>query len=102
VESNGPIPAPLIDAAWKGQPRLFEPCIEEAPPLPTRTVRLFIDLRLDARGVLTKVDTKVPPEWPEVGPCLAERIRGVRFPKPPRPEPTTAKIQLVVSMSGKS
>jgi tetratricopeptide (TPR) repeat protein len=102
VESNGPIPAPLIDAAWKGQPRLYEPCFEEAPALATRTVRLVIDIRLDARGVLTRVDAKVPAEWPEAQTCLTDRTRGVRFPKPPRPEPTTAKIQLVVSMSGKS
>ena len=102
VESTGPLAAPLIDAAWKSQPRLYEPCFEEAPLLPTRTVRLVIDLRLDGRGVPTKVDAKAPPEWPEAASCLVDRTRGVRFPRPPRPEPTTAKIQLVISMSGKS
>jgi tetratricopeptide (TPR) repeat protein len=102
AESDGPLAAPMLDAAWKGQPRLFEPCFEEAPPLSTRTVRLFIDLRLDGRGVLTRVDAKIPPDWPvEVATCLTERTRSVRFPKPPRPEPTTARLQLVVSMSGK-
>lgn len=102
AESDGPLAAPMLDAAWKRRPRLFEPCFEEAPALSTRTVRLFIDLRLDGRGVLTKVDAKVPDQWPaEVASCLAERIRSVTFPKPSRPEPTTARLQLMVSMSGK-
>ena len=74
VESEGPIPAPMLDAAWKGRPRLFEPCFEEAPALPTRTVRLIIDLRIDGRGVLTKVDATVPPEWPDAARCLMDRI----------------------------
>ena len=102
TESEGPIPAPMLDAAWKGQRRLFEPCIEEAPALPTQTVRVHIDLKLDGRGVLTKVDAKTPAAWPEAASCLEDRIRGgVRFPKPTRPAPTTARLELVVSMTGK-
>jgi len=103
TESEGPIPAPMLDAAWKGQRRLFEPCIEEAPPLSTQTVRVHIDLALDGRGVLTKVTAKTPPAWPEAATCLEDSIRrGVRFPKPTRPAPTTARLELVVSMTGKS
>ena len=103
AESEGPIPAPMLDAAWKGQRRLFEPCFEEAPALADPTVRLSIDLRLDGRGVLTKVAAKVPPEWPEAASCLEDRLRrGVRFPRPSRPEPTRAQLELVVSMSGRT
>jgi hypothetical protein len=102
TESEGPIPAPMLDAAWKGQRRLFEPCLEEAPGLATQTVRVHIDLKLDGRGVLTRVIAKTPPAWPEAAACLEDRIRrGVRFPKPTRPAPTTARLELVVSMTGK-
>ena len=102
TETDGPIPAPLLDAAWKGQRRLFEPCFEEAPPLGTNTTRLTIDLRLDGRGVLTRVTAKAPPEWPETAACLEDRLRrGVRFPRPTRPEPTRAQLELVVSMNGR-
>ncbi len=71
--------------------------------LSTQTVRVHIDLKLDGRGVLTKVTAKTPPAWPEAAACLEDSIRrGVRFPKPTRPAPTTARLELVVSMTGKS
>jgi tetratricopeptide (TPR) repeat protein len=102
VETEGPMPAPLLDAVWKGQRRLFEPCFEEAPALPSPTLRLSIDLRFDGRGVLTKVQAKAPPEWPDTPACLEQRLRGVKYPRPSRPDPTTARLELVLSMVGKS
>jgi tetratricopeptide (TPR) repeat protein len=99
VKAEGPLPAPLIDAAWKSQPRLLDPCFEGAAPLAASTIRLGIDLVIDGKGALTKVTASPPPEWKEVPACLEDRLRGgLRLPRPSRPAATSARIELVLAI----
>lgn len=98
VKSEGPIAAPLLDAAWKGQRRLFDPCFEDVPAVEPTTVRIGIDLEIDGRGALKKVTTEAPAPWVDVPACVEKRLRtGVRFPRPSKNAPTSARLELVLA-----
>jgi tetratricopeptide (TPR) repeat protein len=98
VESEGPIGAPLLDAALKGPRRLLEPCFEDLPALIGSTVRLRLELAIDGRGVLRRVVTETPAGWSELPACLEERLkRGLRLPRPSKAAPTRAHYEMVLS-----
>lgn len=61
VLASGPIPAPLIDAAWRAHPNLLDDCLSRAPnPVSTTAgTRFALELQIDARGVVTGATAKV-------------------------------------------
>ena len=98
LESDGPIPAPMLDAALKGPKRLLEPCFEDLPAVIGSTVRVRLDLTIDARGVLRRVVTETPAGWSEVPACVEERLkRGVRLARPSRAASTQARFEMVMA-----
>ncbi len=97
LKADGPLPAPLLDAALKGQTQALEPCFETAPPLTGSTVRLRLQLTIDERGGLRRVETETPAGWGEVPACLEQRLkRAVRFPRPARAAPTHARFEMLL------
>jgi tetratricopeptide (TPR) repeat protein len=108
VSSQGPIPAPLVDAAWRERRGLLDGCLEEAAragTLPARSgVRLALELDLDPRGLVTGVDVRAAPPFAEVaaGPfarCVEGALRaGLRVPRPQTPRPTRARLELLIGV----
>ncbi len=101
VHADGPIPAPLIDAAWKSQPGLVDGCFIDIVPLPHGPPRLSLDVVFDAKGAVKKVTAEnCPAEWRGSVPgCLDAHLRGgLSVAKPSIARPTTARIQLVLSL----
>ena len=61
VHASGPIPAPLIDAAWRRHPDLIDACAARLPPLPGREpLRITLEIEIDARGALTRAAVPRP------------------------------------------
>lgn len=101
VLASGPIPAPLVDAGWRDQPDLLDPCLErvaapgavEAPSL-----RIAIELELDGQGRVGEVTAKVPASLgDELAGCI-ERVVKQRFriTAPPSGRSTRARTELIV------
>jgi tetratricopeptide (TPR) repeat protein len=101
LAAEGPLPAPLVDAALKGQAELLQPCFEAAPAPPGSTVRLRLELTIDGRGGLKRVEAETPPGWDEVPACLEQKLkRAVRFPRPARQAPTRARFEMLLYPAG--
>jgi tetratricopeptide (TPR) repeat protein len=97
LESDGPLPAPLVDASLKGQARVLESCLQDLPS-GRGSLRLRLELTIDWRGGLRRVAAaETPAGWSEVPGCLEERLKAsVRFPRPSRAAPTRARFELLV------
>jgi tetratricopeptide (TPR) repeat protein len=97
--AEGPLPAPLVDATLKGQAGLLASCFEEAPPLPGSPLRLRLELTIDARGGLKRVEAEAPPPgWDGVPACLEQKLKqAVRFPRPSRSAPTRARFEMLLA-----
>jgi tetratricopeptide (TPR) repeat protein len=97
LESDGPLPAPLVDAALKGQARALEPCFQDLPAA-RGSFRLRLELTIDGRGGLRRLSApETPAGWSEVPACLEDRLKGsVRFPRPARAAPTRARYELLL------
>jgi tetratricopeptide (TPR) repeat protein len=99
LKADGPLPAPLVDAALKGKghPELLEPCFQGALTTEDTAVRVGIDLELDHHGAVSRVKAALPPVWSEAAGCLEERLRSaLRLPRPSRPRPTSVRLELVI------
>jgi tetratricopeptide (TPR) repeat protein len=101
VSAEGPLPAPLIDAALRGQGRALEGCFADLPLVGGSTVRLRLDLAVDARGGLRRVTAPEPPAgWAQVPVCLEERLKqAVRFPRPARAATTHARLEVLLRVA---
>lgn len=100
VESHGPLPAPLIDAAWRRRPDLLDDCLQRAPEIPGRQpVRVALELEIDTGGRVTRVKARLPPTLgDELGRCFESAVKsGLVIPKPTHPRPTTARMELLLA-----
>jgi tetratricopeptide (TPR) repeat protein len=101
--ASGPIPAPLIDVAWRHRPNLLDGCLARLSlPPPHEPLRIALDLELDGRGNLTRATVPRPNNLdPDFVGCLEETVKGglvVSAPTTPpsaRPKPTLARVELL-------
>jgi tetratricopeptide (TPR) repeat protein len=106
VSAKGPIPAPLVDAAWRQRPELLDDCLEEATRgglvAARQGFRLALELDLDAAGIVTRVGVQAPPPLAELatGPfarCVEAALRaGLHVSRPRTAKPTHARVELLV------
>jgi tetratricopeptide (TPR) repeat protein len=109
VLASGPIPAPLLAAAWRQRPRLLDDCLDEAVragQLPPRDgFRFALELEIDARGLVTGVVVKTPPPLDEprgaaFARCVEAALRdGLRVAHPRPARPTRARMELLVGVA---
>jgi hypothetical protein len=98
VHAEGAIGAPLIDATWKGRARALEPCFEGLPAIEPSTARVAVDVELDGAGAVKKAFPLLPAAWQEAAACVEDRLKELlRVPRPARPRPTTARLELVLA-----
>ncbi|MGC9985662.1 MAG: tetratricopeptide repeat protein [Polyangia bacterium] len=107
VRAEGPLPAPLIDAAWRSRPRLIEPCMDAVPDSAPSTLRLALSLEIDARGVLRQVAVEMggdvgyglSPDWRGFAACVSRRVKsGLRVARPTRHSVTSARLEIVLAI----
>jgi tetratricopeptide (TPR) repeat protein len=65
VLATGGLAAPLVDAAWRNQLPILDECLAELRMPPHATVRIAIEMEVDAHGKATRVVAKVPPPYDE-------------------------------------
>ena len=75
VYATGAIPAPLIDVAWRAHPALLDECLDGVRV--ASSVRVAVELEIDARGEVTRATVKAPPPLEErFVRCVEGRSRG--------------------------
>jgi len=110
LEAHGPLPAPLIDAAWRSRPRLLEPCMAEVPRHVTRVLRLPLLLEIDGKGIPRRVQVQVGAagdfglagDWRVFTTCVEKRVlAGLRTVVPGNMRRTSVRIELVVAIDAR-
>ena len=98
VLATGGIAAPLIDAAWRDQLPLLDECLDGVRLTTHTTLRIAIEMDVDARGNLTRVIVKAPAPFDErFAHCVESATkRRLRFSVPAPGRPTTARTEMVV------
>ena len=98
LESKGPVVAPLIDAAWRLDPRLLDGCFADVPAAAVNNP-LRLDVVLDANGRVTSTAIDGAAALPEgMVPCIAAALESrLRVPRPARKKPTRARIEVVLA-----
>jgi tetratricopeptide (TPR) repeat protein len=103
VLASGPVPAPLVDAAWRARPDLLDACLDEGVQrgvLAAReSFRFALEIELDGRGAVTEAKAKsAAPLDPTFARCAEDAVRaGLRVQRPQKPRPTHARIDLLVA-----
>jgi tetratricopeptide (TPR) repeat protein len=97
VQTSGGVPAPLIDAAWRARPGLLDECLEE-----TRgggSVRIGIEVDLDARGRVTRATLETPgPLGAEFARCAEAAVtHKLAVSGPTRGKPTHARTEIIIA-----
>lgn len=100
VLATGGIAAPLIDAAWRDQLGILDECLDGVRITLRSTLRLAIEMDIDARGRITRVVAKVPAPFDErlahcVESVTKQRLR-LTVPAPGRP--TLARTELIIGI----
>jgi Tfp pilus assembly protein PilF len=112
--ADGPLVAPLIDAAWRLDPRLLDACLSDVvltgvaahggahgdePVGPKREFKLSLELNIDHNGRVIAVSVAAPPELPSpVASCIDDAVRTrLRVSRPARRKPTRAHVELVLA-----
>lgn len=110
VEAQGPLPAPLIDAAWKARPRLLDDCLSDLPADAPRVLRVPIAIDIDGRGVPRRsvvqlggqADFGVSGDWRGFAACVEKRIEtGFRTVRAANMRRTSARLELVLAIGVK-
>jgi hypothetical protein len=102
VAADGPIPAPLVDAAWREHPGLLDACLAEGVATGALAgregFRLTLELAIDGRGAVTEAAVKAPASIDAgFARCAADALRaGLRVSRPRRPRATRARLELLV------
>lgn len=108
VRADGPLVAPLIDAAWRLYPRLLDACLLELPaPAASgaepgsspRQWKVSLEMRIEDSGRVGAVAAKAPPELGEELPrCIeAAVLQQFRVSRPARKKPTLVRMELVLA-----
>jgi tetratricopeptide (TPR) repeat protein len=97
VQTSGGIPAPLVDAAWRDRPGLLDECLEG-----TRgggSVRIGIEVDLDARGRVTRATVETPgPLGAEFARCAEAAVtHKLAVSGPTRGKPTHARTEIIIA-----
>lgn len=105
VLASGPVPAPLVDAAWRERPRLVDDCLAEGVGAgrlaPRDGFRFAVELALDARGAVVDATVKSTAPLDAVfSRCVETAVRAsLRVPRPRRARPTRARVEILVGLS---
>ncbi|HEV3030922.1 MAG TPA: hypothetical protein VG319_04730, partial [Polyangia bacterium] len=103
VRADGPVPAPLVDAAWRARPDLLDAClaagIGAGALAPREGFRLALELAIDAGGAVTEAAVKAPPSIDaSFAHCAEAALRaGLRVTRPRRARATRARLELLVA-----
>jgi tetratricopeptide (TPR) repeat protein len=105
VLASGPVPAPLVDAAWRERPRLVDDCLAEGVRLGTLqsrdSFRFAVELTFDAGGAVTEAVAKTPASVDaSFARCVEVAVRGgLRVPRPRVAHATRARLELLVGLA---
>ena len=96
--ATGGIAAPLVDAAWRDQMPILDECLDGVRLAPHATLRMAIEMDVDARGKLTRVIAKVPAPFDErFARCVESATKEhLRFGVPAPGRPTVARTEMVI------
>jgi tetratricopeptide (TPR) repeat protein len=105
VAADGPIVAPLIDAAWRLDAGLLDRCLDEVALTAKgsasgeRRFRLSLALEIDGRGRVVRARAEVPPELdPALGACVEEALRvRLRVARSAGKKPTRARVEVLLA-----
>jgi tetratricopeptide (TPR) repeat protein len=97
VQASGGIAAPLIDAAWRARPTLLDECLEATRG--AGSVRLGIEVDIDARGRVTRAIVEAPaPLGAGFARCAEGAVtRKLSVASPARGKPTHARTEIIVA-----
>jgi len=100
VLATGGIAAPLVDAAWREQLGILDECLEGVRVTLRATLRMAIEMDVDARGKITRVVAKVPPPFDERFARCVESVtkQRLRFSGPAPGRPTLARTELIIGI----
>ncbi len=101
VSSQGPLAAPVIDAALKQRPPPWDECFADAAPSRGHdTVRFVVEAELDARGAVTRATARLPPPFDvgATGRCVESALSSSLTVTPPaHAKPTVARIEVLLA-----
>lgn len=102
VASKGPIPAPLLDAALKLRPLALPACLSAfTPPRGRQSVRVVLDVELDASGAAVRATAKLPSPYDGGGAaarCMEQAVTsGLRLTRPAHARPTSARVEVLLA-----
>jgi tetratricopeptide (TPR) repeat protein len=97
VQAAGGLAAPLIDAAWRERPTLLDACLAEARG--AGSVRIAVDLDIDARGRVTRAALERAGSLGEdFARCAEAAITGrLTVAGPARGKPTHARSEIIIA-----
>ncbi len=101
VSAQGPLAAPVIDAALKQRAPPWDECFGDAAPSRGHdTVRFFVEAELDARGAVTRATARMPPPFDAgaTGRCVEAALRSSLTVTPPaHAKPTVVRIEVLLA-----
>jgi len=101
VSSQGPLAAPVIDAALKQRPPPWDQCFADAAPARGHdTLRFVVEAELDARGAVTRATARLPPplDAGATGRCVEAALRTSLTVTPPaHARPTSVRIEVLLA-----
>jgi tetratricopeptide (TPR) repeat protein len=102
LSTDGPLVAPLIDAAWRLAPRLIDDCLSELPPTVESSageLRLRLEVMFDGTGRVQSATVAAAVALPATFTSCIQTALVARL-RPPRPahkKVTRARIELVLA-----
>jgi tetratricopeptide (TPR) repeat protein len=100
VLATGGMAAPLVDAAWRDQLAVLDECLGEVRMAPHASMRIAIEMEIDARGKPTRVVAKAPPPYDErFARCLESVAKArLRFSVAGPARASMARTEMVVGV----
>ena len=100
VLATGGIPAPLIDVAWRDQLGIFDECLDGVRVRLRATMRMAIEMDIDARGKISRVVVKAPAPFDERFARCVESVtkQRLRLTVPAPGRPTVARTELIIGV----
>jgi tetratricopeptide (TPR) repeat protein len=99
--AQGPIAAPVIDAALKRSPPPWGDCFADvAPARGHDTARFVVELELDAHGAVARATAKLPAPFDagSIGRCVEVALQGgLMVAAPAHAKPTSARVEVLLA-----